>query len=77
MVGVQPLNKDGGTESFTSLFFRGMAIRILLALFAMILAYVGSRIGRRFDAEWAEFGGAVAGLGVGLSVAVLVLRRRR
>ncbi len=74
VVGVQPLNKDGGTESFSSLFFRGMALRILLAIFATFFAYVGSRIGRQFDAAWAEFGGAVAGLCVGLSVAVLVLR---
>ena len=53
-----------------------MAVRFLLAFLAMTLAYVDSRIGRRFDAEWAELGGAIAGLGVGVSVAVLVLRRR-
>jgi len=76
VVGVQPLNNRGGTEAFTSLFFKETAIRFLLAIAAMVMAYVGSRIGRRFDAEWAGFGGAVAGLGLGVLVAIHVLRPR-
>ena len=78
VVGVQPLDTHGGTDSFSPMFFKEMAIRFLLAFLAMTLAYVGSRIFRRFDAEWAKFGGGgVAGLGLGVSVAVLVRRRRR
>jgi uncharacterized protein (DUF952 family) len=76
VVGVQPLDRRGGTESFTSLFFKEMAIRSLLAIVAMLLAYVGSRVGLRFDAEWAEFTGAMVGFFVGGVIASLVLRRR-
>jgi uncharacterized protein (DUF952 family) len=76
VVGVQVLDKRGGTEAFTSLFFKEMAIRFLLAIAAMMLAYIGSRVGREFDAEWARFTGAMAGFFIGGVIATLVLRRR-
>ncbi len=76
VVGVQPLDRRGGTESFTSLFVREMAIRFGLAILAMLLAYAGSRVGRGFDAEWASFIGAMAGFFVGGVIATVVLRRR-
>jgi uncharacterized protein (DUF952 family) len=68
VVGVQPLDRRGVTQSFTSLF--------LLAFAAMFLAVAGSLIGRTLDTEWGEFGGAVAGFVVGGVVATVVLRRR-
>lgn len=76
VVGVQRLNERGGTDSFMSRFVREMAIRILLAFVAMALAYAGSRVGRQFDAEWAEFLAALVGLALGGVIAVVVLRRR-
>ncbi|MET0997082.1 MAG: DUF952 domain-containing protein [Marmoricola sp.] len=76
VVGVQPLNKRGGTEPFTSLFVKEMAIRFALAIMAMLLAFVGSRIGREVDAEWARFVGAMSGFFVGGVIATVVLRRR-
>ncbi len=76
VVGVQPLNKRGGTEAFTSLFVKEMAIRFVVAIMAMLLAFVGARVGREFDAEWARFIGAITGFFVGVVIAAAVLRRR-
>ena len=76
VVGVQPLNRRGGTEPFTSLFVKEMMLRIVLAVIAMLLAGAGSIVGGGFDAEWGELAGAVAGLVVGVVLAVVVLRRR-
>jgi uncharacterized protein (DUF952 family) len=76
VVGVQPLNKGGGTETFTALFVKEMVPGILLAVVAMLLAAGGSLVGRGLGTEWGELAGAVAGLVVGIVVAVLVMRRR-
>ncbi|MCW2762413.1 MAG: hypothetical protein JWR85_2614 [Marmoricola sp.] len=76
VVGVQPLDKNGGTHSFTSLFFTEMSIRFLLAFLAMLLAFVGSLAGRQVDSDWAEFTGALVGFLVGGVLATIVLRRR-
>ncbi len=76
VVGVQALNRRGGTEPFTSLFVKEMAIRFLLAIVAMLLAFVGSWVGGGLDAEWARFIGAMAGFFAGGVIATLVLRRR-
>ena len=76
VVGVQPLNRRGGTEAFTSLFVKEMLVRISLAVVAMLLAGAGSLVGRSLGADWGDLVGAVAGLAVGIVLAVLVLRRR-
>jgi uncharacterized protein (DUF952 family) len=73
VVGVQPLNKHGETESFTSLFFREMGIRFLLGLIAFLLAFVGSRIGEELGSAWA---GAALGFLLGGIVATVTLQRR-
>lgn len=66
----------GSTEgSFSRAFFRGMMLRIALALGAMGLSYAGSAIGATVDAAWAPFLGALLGLAVGIVLVVLVLRR--
>lgn len=76
VVGVQPLNRRGGTEPFTSLFVKEMAIRFLLAILAMLLAFVGSRVGAGSEAEWARFIGAMAGFFAGGVIATVVLQGR-
>ena len=77
VVRAQPLDRRGGTASFTTLFAREMGLRAGLALGAMVLAGVGAAIGGRTSSVWGEFVGGVLGLVVGLLVATLVLRRRR
>jgi len=76
VVGVQPLNRQGGTESFTALFVKEMLLRASLALVAMLLAGAGSLVGRSLGDAWGDFIGAAVGLVVGIVLAVLVLRRR-
>jgi tetrahydromethanopterin S-methyltransferase subunit G len=73
---VQPLNRRGGTEAFTSLFVKEMLVRVSLAVVAMLLAGAGSLVGRSLGADWGDLVGAVVGLAVGIVLAVLVLRRR-
>ncbi len=62
--------------SFTRAFLGEMAVRIGLAVLAMLLAFGGSRL-LRDTGEWGAFAGALLGLAVGLTLMVLVLRRRR
>jgi uncharacterized protein (DUF952 family) len=76
VIRAQPLDRQGGTASFTTLFAREVGLRAGLALAAMVLAGVGAAIGGRTSSEWGGFVGGVAGLVVGLLVATLVLRRR-
>jgi uncharacterized protein (DUF952 family) len=77
VVRVQPLDRQGGTGSFTTLFVREMGLRAGLAVGAMVLAGVGAAVGGRTSSEWGGFVGAVVGLVVGLAVMSLALRRRR
>ncbi|MCB0906751.1 MAG: DUF952 domain-containing protein [Nocardioidaceae bacterium] len=76
VVGVQPLNADGGTEPLTILFVREMVLRIVLAVVGMLLVAAGVTAGKSLHAGW----GALAGAGVGVAAAALlfavVLRRR-
>ena len=66
----------GPTEdSFTRTFFTAMMLRIGLAVVAMALAYGGAALGRSTDGSWAPFIGALTGLGLGVVLAALVLRR--
>jgi uncharacterized protein (DUF952 family) len=76
VVGVQPLNRRGGTQPFTSLFVNEMAIRFLLVALAMLLALVGSLVGQGLGADGARILGALAGFFVGGLIATVVLRRR-
>jgi len=76
VVGVQPLNGRGGTESFTVLFVKEMLLRVSLAMVAMLLAGAGSLVGRSVGDDWGDFIGAAVGLAGGIVLAVLVLRRR-
>ncbi len=74
---VQRLNRSGGTESFTTLFAQEMGLRIGLAVLAMALAFLGARLGRELPTDWGEFGGAAAGLLMGVALVTMVLQRRR
>jgi outer membrane lipoprotein SlyB len=66
----------GTTEgSFSRAFFRGMMLRIVLAVGAMALSYAGAAIGETNDAAWAPFLGAVAGLLIGIVLVGAFLRR--
>ncbi len=76
VVRAQPLDRQGGTASFTTLFVREMGLRMGLAVGAMVLAGVGAAIGGRTSSEWGGFVGGVAGLVVGLALMAVVLRRR-
>lgn len=76
VVFVQPLNRRGGTESFTSLFAKEMFARIALAMVAMLLSVVGVQVGGLSSWAWAPFMGGVAGLAIGIALLVIVVRRR-
>jgi uncharacterized protein (DUF952 family) len=76
VVRVGPMNRMGGSESFTSLFAKEMFARVLLAVVAMLLAVIGSSIGRQLLPEWGSFLGAILGLAIGVVIFVVVLRRR-
>ncbi len=80
VVDVLPLNARGGTESMTSLFVKEMALRIGLAVFAMLCAGIGAEVARqRFGGNGSQGTGALVGLAVGALLAVLAYRaiRRR
>lgn len=78
VVDVRPLDKRGRPLSFTKIFFFEMALRSGLGLLAMALAFGGAAAAERLsDAESARLAGALAGLVLGVGVAVVVLRRRR
>ena len=53
-----------------------MLLRIVLGVVAMLLAGAGSMVGGGLDAVWGGVAGALVGLGVGIALAVVVLRRR-
>jgi uncharacterized protein (DUF952 family) len=76
VVRAQDLTRDGGTGSFTELFFREMLLRVFLALGVMLLIALGLTLGRGVDVGWAPGAGALAGLAVGGTAFWLVLRRR-
>ncbi|MGL5826948.1 MAG: DUF952 domain-containing protein [Nocardioides sp.] len=76
VVTAEPLNRQGGTDPFLVIFFREAMTRILVAVAAMALAGVGAALGRRSEAEWAPFLGAMAGLLL-VAVTVVGVRYRR
>jgi uncharacterized protein (DUF952 family) len=76
VVRVQDLTRDGGTGSFTQLFFAEMLLRVLLALVAMLLIAGGVGLGNAAGPSWAPAVGALAGLLVGGATFWFVLRRR-
>jgi uncharacterized protein (DUF952 family) len=63
-----PLTRRGGTESFTTLFVKEMAMRMFLALGVMVCAGVGAQL-------WPGRPLAGALLGALLAIAVLLLGR--
>lgn len=74
---VSPLNRRGGSESFTTLFVKEMLGRILLAFVVMALISLGVLFGGRYlETEWGPLLGAGAGLLVGIA-AVRQLSRWR
>jgi len=77
VVRVQPLDREGRSTTFGQHLFREMGLRIGLALVAMALAVLGSRLGRAVDDDWGALVGALVGLAVGLVVMLVILRRRR
>ncbi len=76
VVRAQPLDRQGATASFATLFAQEMGVRAGLAVLAMLLAGAGAVIGDRTSTEWGAFVGGVLGLAVGLLGVALVLRRR-
>ncbi len=77
VVGVQALNRRGGTETLTTLFVKEMLRRMALALVVMLLAVVGSRAGLLLEDDGGEPVGALVGLAVGIAVVVALARRNR
>ena len=75
---VSPLNRRGGSESFTSLFLKEMVGRIMLALLVMALMTIGVFVGeRQLTTDWGALIGAGIGLVVGVAAVVLIVRLRR
>ncbi len=75
VVRVQPLTRDGGTGSFTTLFFQEMLLRVFLGIGVMLLMVLGVTVGRQSGA-WGPALGALVGLVVGGTAWWAVLRRR-
>lgn len=64
------------SSALTKEFVREMLVRTGLAVGAMVLAYAGSRLGAALPTDWGAFTGALAGLALGATLALLVLRWR-
>jgi hypothetical protein len=64
-------------DDFTRYFFRMMMVRIGLVVLAMACSYAGGAIGATTDSDQGEFFGALAGLVVGVTAAMLLYRRFR
>lgn len=67
---------DGPPPSFSSLFLGEVFHRVLLAGLVMTAAAVGAVLGRTTATGWGPLLGTLAGVVVGVPVAVLVHRRR-
>ncbi|WP_084540936.1 DUF952 domain-containing protein [Nocardioides alkalitolerans] len=80
VVAVRPMTRAGAATSFTTLFLREALLRAGWLVAAMMLAALGVVVGRSVGGEWSPFLGGLAGLALGLGIAVLVSRavaRRR
>jgi len=76
VTAAQPWHRTGRAKSFFEVFLGEALLRILLAIGAMFLAFLGSAVGRSVEPEYGPLVGALVGLGVGVALFVLVLRRR-
>jgi uncharacterized protein (DUF952 family) len=76
VTAAHPWHRSGRRKQMLELYLNEAMVRILLALLAMGLAFVGSQVGRSADNQWGAFVGAVAGLTVGILLLALTLRRR-
>jgi uncharacterized protein (DUF952 family) len=76
VVAASPWHRSGREKAFLEIFLNEAMLRIAFAILAMLLAFLGASIGGSFDAEWAAFLGALCGLGLGIIVYVVALRRR-
>ncbi|MEO5652374.1 MAG: DUF952 domain-containing protein [Marmoricola sp.] len=74
VIGVQPLNRRGGTETLTTLFVKEMLRRVGLALVVMLLAGAGSVVVPAIGAG-GELLGALVGMAVGVAVVFAIVRR--
>lgn len=69
-------HRSGREKTFLEVYLGEAMPRMLLAIAAMLLAFLGSAIGRSVDAESGALPGALVGLGAGVLLVVLVLRNR-
>lgn len=77
VVDVRPLDRKGATDSLASLFLKEMALRMGLAIGAMLMAFIGAEVvGGLTDNEYGELVGALVGLVLGAAAAFAILRRR-
>ncbi len=68
-----PLQKP--TASFFELFLGEMAIRMVLAVGAMVLAFVAAVIGQAWYGDAGALGGLLLGLLIGIVIAVVIYQR--
>jgi uncharacterized protein (DUF952 family) len=76
VTAVRPWHRSGREKQFVEVFLSEALFRIALAIVAMLLAFLGSYVGRSYDAEWGSIIGAVAGLVVGGTLYWLIMTRR-
>ncbi|HYU85710.1 MAG TPA: DUF952 domain-containing protein, partial [Kribbellaceae bacterium] len=77
VTAVRPWHRSGREKQFVEVFLSEALFRISLAILVMLLAFLGSYVGRSYDSEWGPFVGAVIGLVVGGALFALTMSKRR
>ena len=82
VVQVLPLDPDGRVaeqQSFTQLFLREVAVRVVVTTAVLLAAVVGTLVGLTGEADWAPLAGLVIGAALGVAGVLVVrsVRRRR
>ena len=76
VIAASPWHRSGRKKAFLEIFLNEAMIRICLAILAMLLALLGAYVARSFDADWGAFVGALIGLGLGITLYAVTMRRR-
>jgi len=76
VTAVRPWHRTGREKQFLEVFVNGALFRIALAVVAMVLALVGSYLGKVVNERHGAWMGALVGLGLGAAIFALAVGRR-